>query len=632
MKTKLLSMALLVGSVSIHTALAQGTAFTYQGRLTDNGSLASGNYDLQFTLKDALTSGNTAGTSIAVAPVGATNGVFTVTLDFGSGVFTGAARWLEIGVRTNGSSSAYTVLAPRQPVLPTPYAIYAAGAGSAATATTAGSVSSVPAANITGTISLGQLPSVLLTNNQSGVLLSGTFIGNGAGLTNVAGVSGGGGAGGGGGSGGFLWQTVSGTSAQAAANNGYLATANSQVTVTLPPTADVGDVVRVVGAGSGGWKIAQNSGQSILISSGVYSAATNYTWTPQTNAPSEVGIGAIAISADGAKVFSLGAGQTSSVAYASSDSGVTWALRGNFARNTGGFVDVAASADGTKLVALPATGGPLYTSADSGSNWTARISADNWSKVASSADGTKLFAASYIFSFGVVVSSDFWVSTNSGVNWRSNSFAGRSIFSALASSADGAKLVAGSLGGIYTSSDSGETWNFVFALPANVFAPGSVSGLASSADGTRLVAVDGNLGFIYTSTNSGTNWTARAGPLGRNWRAVASSADGMRLVAGSVYGVSGPDGGIFTSIDSGVTWTLSLAFGSTDWYVVKSSADGTRIVTTSNFGALYTGTVFSTTPGTPGNLTGASSSAVELLYTGGGVFLPVSFIGPITPR
>jgi len=39
-----------------------GTAFTYQGRLTESGSTATGTYDLQFNLLDAATGGNPVGT------------------------------------------------------------------------------------------------------------------------------------------------------------------------------------------------------------------------------------------------------------------------------------------------------------------------------------------------------------------------------------------------------------------------------------------------------------------------------------------------------------------------------------------------------------------------------------------
>lgn len=106
-------------------AHAQGTSFTFQGRLTDGGVPANGLYDFQFALRDALTAGNAIGTTLTLNPVGVTNGLFNVTLDFGAAAFNGSARWIEIGARTNGSASAYTILAPRTPVSPVPYAMLA---------------------------------------------------------------------------------------------------------------------------------------------------------------------------------------------------------------------------------------------------------------------------------------------------------------------------------------------------------------------------------------------------------------------------------------------------------------------------------------------------------------------------
>ena len=47
---------------------------------------------------------------ITNAPTGVSNGLFSVTLNLGAGVFAGPARWLEIGARTNGSAASYATL------------------------------------------------------------------------------------------------------------------------------------------------------------------------------------------------------------------------------------------------------------------------------------------------------------------------------------------------------------------------------------------------------------------------------------------------------------------------------------------------------------------------------------------
>src|SRR5687767_6158432 len=83
------------------TAFAQGTAFTYQGRLNDGASPANGTYDLKFALFDAASTGNQVGGALTNAATAVSNGLFIVTLDFGN-QFPGPDRWLEIGVRTNG--------------------------------------------------------------------------------------------------------------------------------------------------------------------------------------------------------------------------------------------------------------------------------------------------------------------------------------------------------------------------------------------------------------------------------------------------------------------------------------------------------------------------------------------------
>src|SRR5438132_6474811 len=115
-KPLITSIVLLVLHSTLHAASPIGTVFTYQGRLTDNGSPANGNYDLRFSLYDTLSAGGQIGAILTNAPVPVSNGLFTVTLDFGVGMFSGDARWLEMGVRTNGSAGAYANLSPRQPL------------------------------------------------------------------------------------------------------------------------------------------------------------------------------------------------------------------------------------------------------------------------------------------------------------------------------------------------------------------------------------------------------------------------------------------------------------------------------------------------------------------------------------
>jgi len=139
-------------------ALADATAFTWQGRLSDSGQPATGLYDLRFTLHDAPTGGTALGTNTLPAAA-VSNGLYTATLDFGTNAFDGSARWLEFAVRTNGAPD-FTTLAPRQLVTPTPYAIRAANFSGAVTeaqlpanvATGAAAANGAASANVPGTL------------------------------------------------------------------------------------------------------------------------------------------------------------------------------------------------------------------------------------------------------------------------------------------------------------------------------------------------------------------------------------------------------------------------------------------------------------------------------------------------
>ena len=133
MKKAALILAAILALAS--NVLAQTTAFTYQGQLRSNNAPANGNFDLQFSVFAAASGGTVLTTAISNPSVPVSNGVFSVLLDFGSAVFTGADRYLEIGVRPTGNVSPHTILAPRQLISATPYAIRAGTAVSATTVT-----------------------------------------------------------------------------------------------------------------------------------------------------------------------------------------------------------------------------------------------------------------------------------------------------------------------------------------------------------------------------------------------------------------------------------------------------------------------------------------------------------------
>ena len=557
------ALALLVCFAGELVASPMGSAFSYQGRLNDGANPANGFYDLQFAVYDASVSGNQIGSTLTSSATAVTNGLFTVTLDFGAGVFTGASRWLAIGVRTNGGSS-FAPLTPLQQILPAPYAIMANTASNL--------LGTVPAVSLTGIVPLAQLPTVVLTNNESGVSLSGTFSGNGGGLTNLPTA--------------LRWQVSASPSQQAQTNNGYVANSATLVTITLPASPAIGAIVRASGAGAGGWKIAQNAGQSII---GANLGLAGATWTPRA---SVLNWRCVASSSDGTKLV---AAPDNGNIYTSTDSGATWTPRDSSRL----WYCVASSADGTKLVA-GVYNGALYTSTDSGATWTPRTSGAEWDSVASSADGTKLVAAA--------LNGQIYTSTTSGTSW-TPSF-GTAQWYSVASSADGTRLVAVASGQIYTSINSGGSWG----LRDNSGLPWY--SVASSSDGTKLVAgVNG--GLIYTSTDSGTSWTPRAGSA--QWYSVASSSDGTKLAAAA------NGGQLFVSNDSGVSWAPRVSVQA--WYAVASSADGAKLVAGIYNGQIYTSNPATTTPGTAGYLLGGQNTAIELQYIGNGQFLPLSHEG-----
>jgi hypothetical protein len=113
------------GSLGTAASTVLNTSFTYQGQLKSGGQPVDGSCDIDFRLYDAGTGGSQVGSAV-VTTVPVVDGLFTVNLDFGSGVFSGDARWLGIQVKCSGDA-AYVNLG-RQALTATPYALYAASA------------------------------------------------------------------------------------------------------------------------------------------------------------------------------------------------------------------------------------------------------------------------------------------------------------------------------------------------------------------------------------------------------------------------------------------------------------------------------------------------------------------------
>ena len=76
------------------------------------------------------------------------------------------------------------------------------------------------------------------------------------------------------GAGGFVWNQVSGTSQSMFSGNGYENTNSGLTTFTLPATSSFGDEIAILGSGSGGWTLIQNSGQSIVLGSSTTTTTT----------------------------------------------------------------------------------------------------------------------------------------------------------------------------------------------------------------------------------------------------------------------------------------------------------------------------------------------------------------------
>ena len=288
------------------------------------------------------------------------------------------------------------------------------------------------------------------------------------------------------------------------------------------------------------------------------------SWTRRTTLAGS----SLVSSADASRLLAIRTPIPGPSVYRSLNGGQTWVPVPFFDTNTPTRPTCAAtSADGSRWAVASQDGGRIYVSADYGQTWAVRGLSRNWSALASSADGSRLLAVD----FGAVGGGLPSISTDYGSTWKTSSVA-FALWVAAVSSADGMKLAVasasasnGPLGSILTSSDGGVTW-----LGRSPHADWSA--LASSGDGERLAAASSN--GLFLSDDAGATW--RQVLVGSRLTSVTSSSDGRTLVT------TASNGRIFVSLDRGVTW--AAAGETADWMSVVSSSDGQKLAASGSSG------------------------------------------------
>lgn len=134
MRTLKLSIFLFIITVSVIYSAESGiittenespTNIQYKGILIQNGVPVYGTYDFEFVLYDSPNDVNLAAMPVFIKDVNVIDGHYSAELDFGSGVFDGNPRWLEIWSKTGGTKNPFITSGQREKLSPVPYALFA---------------------------------------------------------------------------------------------------------------------------------------------------------------------------------------------------------------------------------------------------------------------------------------------------------------------------------------------------------------------------------------------------------------------------------------------------------------------------------------------------------------------------
>jgi hypothetical protein len=378
-----------------------------------------------------------------------------------------------------------------------------------------------------------------------------------------------------------------------------------------------------------GWAVTTSADGTKLAIAGskpngdyIYTSAdSGATWTAQLGSGKHAWY-AVSSSADGMKIFAADAGLNSSgvingtgYLYLSKDRGSTWTQLTSGGQHF--WTSISASADGSVITAGDFNG-YTYVSRDSGNTWNQQVnlgSSGAWI-VNTSGDGSKLTVAHYT---GLIYRNI------PSCPWTPETTLGKHNWTSITSSADGGFLAATTdslpdptnsvfSGTIFTANGKcGTGWSWT---PQYTAGQRFWMSITSSFDGTKLLAgASGSVGtysdsdhHLFTSSNGGISWTDQANPGINEWKAVASSVDGGRLIAAGDY--------LYTSIDRGNTWTKQVSAGRHYWYAVASSIDGMKLVAADYgaYGSTVGGYVYYSIDG--GNTWNKMTDFPKALWTG----------------
>ena len=198
---------------------------------------------------------------------------------------------------------------------------------------------------------------------------------------------------------------------------------------------------------------------------------------------------------------------------------------------TGDWSSVAMSPDGLHQIAGDYYGEKIYISSNAGTTWTLSVEVGALvSGVATSSDGVKMTATT---------NSDIWTSSDSGDSWEPVPGTSDMWWGVVMSTNGQTQLAKKYFGDVHISSDSGATWSY------SVSGGAEIRGIAMSSSGIVQTVVGTT---IDISSDAGATWTSSNAPS-KTWLNVAMSADGALQTAVA------NDNTLWTSADSGVAWT-----------------------------------------------------------------------------